>query len=94
MRASRDSGPDFEQYYAEVPCRGRGIEPAAPAGSVAMRDTERSSSSSRAAEPKPVEPRSIESGELLGASSQVFILHAGHVYTLRRTKENKLILTK
>ncbi|MBK8163252.1 MAG: hemin uptake protein HemP [Gammaproteobacteria bacterium] len=59
-----------------------------------MRDTERTLSSSRAAGPKPVEPRSIESGELLGASSQVFILHAGHVYTLRRIKENKLILTK
>ncbi|MGE0371385.1 MAG: hemin uptake protein HemP [Gammaproteobacteria bacterium] len=44
--------------------------------------------------PKPAEPRSIGSGELLGASSHVYIFHAGHVYTLRRTKENKLILTK
>lgn len=41
-----------------------------------------------------VPPRHIESDELLGDSNQVFILHAGQVYTLRRTRENKLILTK
>ncbi|MBK9130623.1 MAG: hemin uptake protein HemP [Gammaproteobacteria bacterium] len=39
-------------------------------------------------------PRSIESGELLGGANQVFIRHGGQIYTLRRTRENKLILTK
>lgn len=42
----------------------------------------------------PVPPRHIESDELLGDSNQVFILHDGQVYSLRRTRENKLILTK
>lgn len=43
---------------------------------------------------KSIVPRSIESGELLGGANQVFILHDGQVYSLRRTRENKLILTK
>ncbi|MCC6208436.1 MAG: hemin uptake protein HemP [Gammaproteobacteria bacterium] len=41
-----------------------------------------------------VPSRSIESEELLGGANQIFIVHAGQVYTLRRTRENKLILTK
>lgn len=59
-----------------------------------MRDTDGFLPSLHGAGSKPVAPRSIESSEILGGSSHVFILHAGYVYTLRRTREDKLILTK
>lgn len=45
-------------------------------------------------EVKQAVPHTVASGDLLRGSSHVLILHAGHVYTLRRTRENKLILTK
>ena len=45
-------------------------------------------------EMKPSMQPVIESSELLRSSGQVLILHAGQTYSLRKTKENKLILTK
>lgn len=36
----------------------------------------------------------IDSRELFQGSRQVQILHAGRVYVLRQTRDNKLILTK
>jgi hemin uptake protein HemP len=36
----------------------------------------------------------IDSRELFQGGRQVQILHAGQVYVLRQTKDNKLILTK
>lgn len=36
----------------------------------------------------------IDSRDLFRGSRQVQILHAGQVYVLRQTKDNKLILTK
>lgn len=42
----------------------------------------------------PARPPRVESIDLMRGGSQVHILHAGQTYTLRRTKENKLILTK
>jgi hemin uptake protein HemP len=38
--------------------------------------------------------RQITSTELFGNSRDIQILHAGSVYTLRRTSKGKLILTK
>ncbi len=35
-----------------------------------------------------------ESRDLFRGGKQLMILHAGQVYTLRQTKDNKLILTK
>jgi hemin uptake protein HemP len=39
-------------------------------------------------------PHTVDSRELLRGSTHVLIRHDGQVYTLRRTRENKLILTK
>lgn len=36
----------------------------------------------------------VESRDLLRSGKQLMILHAGQVYTLRQTRDNKLILTK
>lgn len=36
----------------------------------------------------------IESQELFRGGKQLMVLHAGQVYTLRQTRDNKLILTK
>ncbi len=36
----------------------------------------------------------IKSEQLLGKNQQVQILHNGEIYTLRKTKQGKLILTK
>jgi hemin uptake protein HemP len=36
----------------------------------------------------------VDSRDLFRGGRQVQILHAGQVYTLRQTKDNKLILTK
>jgi hemin uptake protein HemP len=36
----------------------------------------------------------IDSQDLFRGGKQLMILHAGQVYTLRQTKDNKLILTK
>jgi hemin uptake protein HemP len=46
--------------------------------------------SSRLAEATPI----VSSSRLFGAAQTVFIDHAGQRYTLRITRENKLILTK
>lgn len=46
-----------------------------------------------AAAPAPAIP-AVDSRDLFRGSRQVQILHAGQVYTLRQTKDNKLILTK
>lgn len=48
-----------------------------------------------AATPLPVEqPPRVDSSQLLRGSRVVEIDHAGQRYTLRVTRENKLILTK
>lgn len=39
-------------------------------------------------------PAIIESRDLLRGFTHILIRHDGQMYTLRRTKENKLILTK
>ena len=36
----------------------------------------------------------VSSEDLLGCSSGILIRHGGHFYQLRKTKQNKLILTK
>ncbi|MGS2723943.1 hemin uptake protein HemP [Porticoccus sp. GXU_MW_L64] len=36
----------------------------------------------------------VSSDDLLGNSVVIMIRHGGHFYQLRRTKQNKLILTK
>ncbi len=36
----------------------------------------------------------IDSQDLFRGGRQLMILHAGQVYTLRQTRDNKLILTK
>jgi hemin uptake protein HemP len=38
--------------------------------------------------------REIDSAELFAGSREVFIRHAGEIYTLRQTSRGKLILTK
>lgn len=43
---------------------------------------------------RPGAPREIGSEELLGNSRSVRIRHGGEVYTLQRTSNGKLILTK
>jgi hemin uptake protein HemP len=39
-------------------------------------------------------PRTIDSRMLLGAGREIRIRHNGAVYTLRQTRQDKLILTK
>lgn len=39
-------------------------------------------------------PPSLDSMALLGAAGEVLIAHCGETYRLRRTRQNKLILTK
>ena len=36
----------------------------------------------------------VSSEDLLGRSTAIMIRHGGHFYQLRKTKQNKLILTK
>jgi hemin uptake protein HemP len=36
----------------------------------------------------------VDSQDLFRGGKQLMILHAGQVYTLRQTRDNKLILTK
>jgi hemin uptake protein HemP len=38
--------------------------------------------------------RKLASSELLGASNELHIEHNGEIYTLRQTRQGKLILTK
>ena len=38
--------------------------------------------------------REISSGELLDGAREIYIRHAGELYTLRQTSKGKLILTK
>lgn len=45
-------------------------------------------------EAKPGSLTAIDSRQLFQGGRQVQILHAGQVYVLRQTKDNKLILTK
>jgi hemin uptake protein HemP len=47
-----------------------------------------------APERRPAVPREIGSEELLGNCGSVHIRHGCEVYTLRRTSNGKLILTK
>ena len=50
----------------------------------------------QAALPDPARPAlpKIDSRELLGGGRELVIVHAGQEYRLRRTSQNKLILTK
>lgn len=45
-------------------------------------------------DPAASTPRSIDSATLLGARREVMIRHNGAVYTLRETRQGKLILNK
>lgn len=45
-------------------------------------------------EPTGSKPRVVPIEELLGGRNEVHILHAGQIYRLRITRQNKLILTK
>jgi hemin uptake protein HemP len=47
-----------------------------------------------AAETPPPGPRVISSKELLGEAGLVHIEHDGEIYSLRRTRNGRLILTK
>ena len=38
--------------------------------------------------------REVSSAELLGGGREIYIRHAGEIYTLRQTSNGKLILTK
>ena len=40
------------------------------------------------------EPQCVDSGELLGETHELVILHKGEAYRLRVTRNDKLILTK
>ncbi|MBP6096048.1 MAG: hemin uptake protein HemP [Methyloversatilis sp.] len=42
----------------------------------------------------PVEPPVLDSVQLLGGRKQIAILHDGETYSLRLTRNGKLILTK
>jgi hemin uptake protein HemP len=42
----------------------------------------------------PVPPRTVQSQELLGHGAELWILHEGQIYRLRRTRNSKLILSK
>lgn len=44
--------------------------------------------------PQPVEPPVFDSVQLLGGRKQIAILHGGETYSLRLTRNGKLILTK
>jgi hemin uptake protein HemP len=44
--------------------------------------------------PQPVEPPVLDSVQLLGGRKQIAILHGGEIYSLRLTRNGKLILTK
>jgi hemin uptake protein HemP len=44
--------------------------------------------------PAPPPEREIDSASLLGAGTEIRIRHSDVVYTLRRTRQGKLILTK
>ncbi len=46
------------------------------------------------ATPQPVETPSLNSAQLLGGRRQIAILHGGETYSLRLTRNGKLILTK
>jgi hemin uptake protein HemP len=46
------------------------------------------------AAPQPVEPPALDSVQLLGGRKQIAILHDGETYSLRLTRNGKLILTK
>jgi hemin uptake protein HemP len=43
---------------------------------------------------RPQEPRRVKSADLFCGGATLIIEHAGQMYLLRTTRENKLILTK
>ena len=45
-------------------------------------------------ERKETSPREWTSSQILDGHSEAIIVHAGELYRLRRTRNNKLILTK
>lgn len=60
-----------------------------------MPKAEQSSASPEAnGQTRTAAPSPIRSRELFGAGRQLLIEHSGHVYLLRITQNNKLILTK
>jgi hemin uptake protein HemP len=46
------------------------------------------------ATPQPIETPVLDSAQLLGGRKQIAILHGGETYSLRVTRNGKLILTK
>lgn len=44
--------------------------------------------------PRPAVPSQLDSRALFGPGDEVQIAHGGEVYRLRRTRQDKLILTK
>lgn len=59
-----------------------------------MNSQTRSAESPPAATPTPPQRRRVDSEQLLQGAAAVEIDHAGQLYLLRVTRENKLILTK
>ncbi|MEO8497524.1 MAG: hemin uptake protein HemP [Planctomycetota bacterium] len=57
-------------------------------------DPDKSDGEDETAEPSDLKPRQWSSKELLEGHSEAIIMHAGEVYRLRCTRNNRLILTK
>ena len=57
-------------------------------------DAANSDGEAETAEPSDFKPPEWTSTELLAGTSEAIIVHAGEVYRLRCTRNNKLILTK
>jgi len=72
----------------------RCLEDARAEAGITMHDAGALPPSLQVVELKATLPHTVDSRDLLRGFTHVQILHAGHVYTLRRTRENKLILTK
>jgi len=59
------------------------------------RDSDRVGSSRPSAENRPVRPvRTVRSEDLLGGARELLIEHAGAIYRLRVTRNDRLILGK
>jgi hemin uptake protein HemP len=59
-----------------------------------MSAADKPASASRDGEVQAAAIPAIDSKELFRGNRQVHILHAGQIYILRQTRDNKLILTK
>lgn len=59
-----------------------------------MSATDKLASASRNGEAQAASIPAVDSRELFRGGRQLQILHAGQIYILRQTRDNKLILTK